>query len=119
MYTDTKSNLDATFNKDNNVKNVVPTDVPLKDDGDEKKLQRKKNSLTIHNGKTGIYLENGEVVKVFKRPDDKKDTSVDSSQGSVDSLDRISSLSSSSMGSNRILNMSEVDALIEMQERCK
>lgn len=40
------------------------------------------------------------------------------SAGSADSLDRMSSLSNgSSKGSNRMLNMAEVDAIVEMQEQ--
>ncbi|GJQ77280.1 hypothetical protein Trydic_g20704 [Trypoxylus dichotomus] len=37
--------------------------------------------------------------------------------GSTDSLDHMSSLSNSSRGSNRMLNMAEVDAIVEEQER--
>ncbi|XP_060532446.1 uncharacterized protein LOC132705690 [Cylas formicarius] len=40
-----------------------------------------------------------------------------SSLGSADSLDRMSSLSSSSKGSNKMLNMADIDAIVEMQER--
>lgn len=39
--------------------------------------------------------------------------------GSTDSLDHMSSLSNSSRGSNRMLNMAEVDAIVEEQERSK
>lgn len=39
------------------------------------------------------------------------------SAGSADSLDRLSSMSSSSRGSNKMLNMADVDAIVEMQER--
>lgn len=42
------------------------------------------------------------------------------SAGSADSLDRMSSLSNtSSRGSSRMLNMSEVDAIVEQQEKSK
>ncbi|KAJ8955290.1 hypothetical protein NQ314_006903 [Rhamnusium bicolor] len=37
--------------------------------------------------------------------------------GSADSLDRMSSLSNSSRESNKMLNMADVDAIVEMQER--
>ncbi|KAJ8911459.1 hypothetical protein NQ315_013563 [Exocentrus adspersus] len=46
-----------------------------------------------------------------------KRTSLGCSTGSADSLDRMSSLSNSSRGSNKMLNMADVDAIVEMQER--
>lgn len=39
--------------------------------------------------------------------------------GSTDSLDRMSSRSNSSRGSNRMLSMADVDAIVEMQEKSK
>lgn len=42
-----------------------------------------------------------------------------SSLGSADSLDRMSSLSSSSKGSNKVLSLEDVEAIVEMQERSK
>lgn len=44
-------------------------------------------------------------------------TSMGCSTGSADSLDRMSSLSNSSRESNKMLNMADVDAIVEMQER--
>lgn len=41
------------------------------------------------------------------------------STGSTDSLDRMSSVSNSSRGSNRMLSMADVDAIVEMQEKSK
>ncbi|KAL3266940.1 hypothetical protein HHI36_011090 [Cryptolaemus montrouzieri] len=43
--------------------------------------------------------------------------SLDCSIGSADSLDRMSTLSSSSKGSNKMLNMEEVEAIAEKQEQ--
>lgn len=48
-----------------------------------------------------------------------KRSSLGCSTGSADSLDRMSSLSNSSRESNKMLNMAEVDAIVEMQERSK
>lgn len=49
-----------------------------------------------------------------------KRNSVEYSGGSADSLDRMSSLSNnSSGGSSRMLNMSEVDAIVERQEQSR
>lgn len=39
--------------------------------------------------------------------------------GSADSLDRMSSLSSSSKGSNKVMSLEDVEAIVEMQERSK
>lgn len=39
------------------------------------------------------------------------------STGSTDSLDRMSSVSNSSKGSNRMLSLADVDAIVEMQEK--
>ncbi|XP_018580060.1 uncharacterized protein LOC108917781 isoform X2 [Anoplophora glabripennis] len=46
-----------------------------------------------------------------------KRTSLGCSTGSADSLDRMSSLSNSSRESNKMLNMADLDAIVEMQER--
>ncbi|XP_056634842.1 uncharacterized protein LOC130443952 [Diorhabda sublineata] len=46
-----------------------------------------------------------------------KTSNLSGSAGSADSLDRLSSMSSSSRGSNKMLNMADVDAIVEMQER--
>lgn len=48
-----------------------------------------------------------------------KRSSLGCSTGSADSLDRMSSLSNSSRESNKMLNMADVDAIVEMQERSK
>lgn len=45
--------------------------------------------------------------------------SLECSIGSADSLDRMSTLSSSSRGSNKMLNMEEVEAIAEKQEQSK
>ncbi|KAF5274301.1 hypothetical protein FQR65_LT04419 [Abscondita terminalis] len=47
-----------------------------------------------------------------------RQSSLRHSSGSTDSLDYLSSLSSSSRDSNKILNMAEVDAIVLQQEQC-
>ncbi|XP_044748292.1 uncharacterized protein LOC123309306 [Coccinella septempunctata] len=58
---------------------------------------------------------NLEVECINSRGGSKK--SLDCSIGSADSLDRMSTLSSSSKGSNKMLNMEEVEAIAEKQEQ--
>lgn len=55
----------------------------------------------------------------INRATNLKSSVLSGSAGSADSLDRLSSMSGSSRGSNKMLNMSDVDALVDMQERSK
>lgn len=112
-------NVTYTESSNNNTftKNSVSEDVCLTDSlHDEAKLLnlKKRNSFTIVNGKIGLLFENGQITTTIPF----KEKMIDSPSGSVESLDRVSSLSNSSKGSSRILNMSEVDAIVEMQEQC-
>lgn len=72
----------------------------------------------INNIKRRSYIidnrsSDSEVLLSIKR------NSVGCSGGSCDSLDYVSSLSNSSKGSNKMLNMAEVDALVLQQEQSK
>lgn len=58
---------------------------------------------------------NLEVDSINSKGGSKK--SLDCSIGSADSLDRMSTLSSSSKGSNKMLNMEEIEAIAEKQEQ--
>lgn len=63
---------------------------------------------------------NGLSNNELNRTMDLKRNSVGYSGGSADSLDAMSSLSNtSSRGSNKMLNMAEVDAIVELQEQSK
>ncbi|KAJ8946121.1 hypothetical protein NQ318_013171 [Aromia moschata] len=59
------------------------------------------------------YTENDDINRTINM----KRRSLGCSTGSADSLDRMSSLSNSSRGSNKMLDMADVDAIVEMQER--
>lgn len=56
-------------------------------------------------------------IQQLNKPADIKRSSI--STGSTDSLDRMSNMSNSSRGSNRMLSVADVDAIVEMQERSK
>lgn len=60
--------------------------------------------------------EFNEVQQLNKTIDIKRSSI---STGSSDSLDRMSNMSNSSRGSNRMLSVADVDAIVEMQERSK
>ncbi|KAJ8984543.1 hypothetical protein NQ317_006829 [Molorchus minor] len=59
------------------------------------------------------YTDNDELNRTVNM----KRSSLGCSTGSADSLDRMSSLSNSSRESNKMLNMADLDAIVQMQER--
>lgn len=110
-YSETKVtiNRSETFKKQSrdNVQNRV-NDTIILDDLDYLSCVSPKQSF------------NGISNNDLNRTMDLKRNSVGYSGGSADSLDAMSSLSNtSSRGSNKMLNMAEVDAIVELQEQSK
>ncbi|CAH1996228.1 unnamed protein product [Acanthoscelides obtectus] len=63
--------------------------------------------------------DNGRVDSGYTEGTSDKNTSMKrQSIGSADSLDRMSSISTSSRESNRMLSVADVGAMVQMQERC-
>nr|CAH7726102.1 unnamed protein product [Callosobruchus chinensis] len=62
--------------------------------------------------------DNIQVDSGYTDSNDKNTNMKRQSIGSADSLDRMSSISNSSRESNRMLSVADVDAIVEMQERC-
>lgn len=112
-YTETNKH-DGTFIKERINDLGQDNSNTILDNSQRNESQKQRGSFTIVNGHSGKINENVDLsTKVSKECDEIKDMPF--SPGSNDSLDRISSISN---GSCKMLNMSEVDALIEMQERC-
>lgn len=109
-YTESErdKNINNTFTKN---ATITMRDITAADTLNSSGRLTKRRSINNLIGKTATWEEDGQRKK--------RDSSIGSSQGSIDSLDRISSISNSSRGSSRMLNMSEVDALVEMQEKCE
>lgn len=115
-YTESNKH-DGTFIKELYKNDTIQNNLsPLMDNSVSKISPKKPGNVTIVNGSAGIINENnGQLIRVPREYNDTKNKTFDFSPGSNDSLDRISSISNSSC---KMLNMAEVDALIEMQERC-
>lgn len=86
----------------------------LKDETDITDMNRLSYCLDSDTIKFEPELD--EMTEINKTVDIKRSSI---STGSTDSLDRMSSMSNSSRGSNRILSMADVDAIVEMQEKSK
>lgn len=118
-----KTKLNSTFDKvpDRGAEVILDQTVTLNDNIDEANDKNERNTT-----KTLAYSD-----ATFSRKKERNRT-YDTSQfanlqrnshgypsGSSDSLDRLSNISGSSRGSTKVLNMADVDAIIEQQEKCK
>ncbi|XP_050512724.1 uncharacterized protein LOC126888454 [Diabrotica virgifera virgifera] len=119
--------LNTTFDTDPSPKNNINTTHTLIKDynGLEDLKKDLSDPIEIHTdlNRLSYCLENEDEKldatynDVNRTSNSLKTSTLSGSAGSADSLDRLSSMSSSSRGSNKMLNMADVDAIVEMQER--
>nr|XP_023029059.1 uncharacterized protein LOC111517210 isoform X1 [Leptinotarsa decemlineata] len=85
---------------------------------DDVKIKTDLNRLSYCNENDNLNSTFNKDMNSSNKSGNLKQSPLGCSIGSADSLDRMSSsMSSSSRGSNKMLNMAEVDAIVEMQER--